>query len=259
MLRAEWLETRNRERAMVFLHDALGSIAQWKDFPAGLCAHLDCSGLIYERRGHGGSGSPGRKRSLDFFEEEVEILRELLIVYGIEAPILFGHSDGGTISLKFASRHACIPSAVISEAAHVFVEDATLKGIEETAGEYRQGPLREKLRRYHGDSADDVFRAWTDSWLDPAAKTWNMLNELAAITCPALLIQGEADQYGSTAQLRKIADRSSGPVETLLIPECGHIPHREAADEVMRGVARFLGRFPHRRPGAGQGHASGAP
>lgn len=226
--------------AVVFLHEALGSIGQWKAFPRQLCEALGCEGFVYDRRGHGASDPLDAPRRIDFYHEECETLRTLLAEQHIERPVLFGHSDGGTIALAFATHFPGEARAVVAEAAHVFIEDVTLAGIRAARDAFERGGLREKLGRYHGNNTDGVFKAWADTWLDPRARDWHMLDDLRSVSDPVLVVQGEDDQYGSIEQVRAIEQRCGGPTRSLLLPSCGHVPHLEKRDTVIEAVVSFL-------------------
>lgn len=226
---------------LVFLHEALGSVGQWKSFPATLCAATGCDGLAYDREGHGQSDPMRAPRTTDFYRREAgEVLPELLAALGVRAPVLVGHSDGGTIALYHAALFPGAPRAVVSEAAHVIIEEATVRGIREARRIYESTDLHAKLARYHGDKTAAVFHAWADTWLAPECADWHMLDVLTSIRCPLLLVQGEDDEYGTAAQFDAITGCVAGPVETCMIPDCGHVPHLQAREVVIRRIAEFL-------------------
>lgn len=227
---------------LVFLHEGLGSIAQWRDFPAALVAATGLPGLVYERWGFGGSDPLVLLRPRDYLQEEAEVaLPEVLAACGIERPVLIGHSDGGSIALLFAAAFPERPAACITEAAHVFVEEVTLAGIREAAALWKTTDLRERLARHHGDQTETVFRGWTETWLRPDFRDWAMTDRLPAITCPLLVIQGEDDEYGTPAQVEAIVTGSRGPAEAFLVPDCGHSPHAQQCDAVLAAMTRFVG------------------
>lgn len=187
---------------LVFLHEGLGSIAQWRDFPAALCRATGLAGLVYDRWGFGGSEPLELPRPRDYLEREAErALPRVLEACGVERPILVGHSDGGSIALLYAAAHPARPLACITEAAHVFVEAVTLDGIRAAADAWRTGGLPARLARYHGDKTEAVFRGWTETWLRADFRDWNIEARLPAIACPLLVIQGADDEYGSKAQV----------------------------------------------------------
>ena len=228
---------------LVFLHEGLGSIGQWGAFPAQLCARTGLPGLVYERWGYGRSDPLTGPRPDDYLHREAQdSLPEVLAACGItDPPILFGHSDGGSIALLFAATWPERTRAVVSEAAHVFVEEVCLAGIRVARDVYERGSLRDGLRRHHGDNTDSMFRGWCDTWLRPDYRDWNMAAELRRITCPALIIQGEDDEYGTYAQVETIAAGVSGPAEILWLPGCAHVPHQQAREAVLATAARFIG------------------
>jgi pimeloyl-ACP methyl ester carboxylesterase len=227
---------------LVFLHEGLGSIPQWKEFPAQLCAATGLSGLVYERWGFGRSEPLTEQRTTHYLHYEArESLPRVLEACAIDQPpILIGHSDGGTIALLFAAAYPDRTRAIITEAAHVFVEEVTLAGIRKAKRLYQSTDLPRHLARYHGENTDAMFRGWCDTWLRPDFRNWNMEAELPAIICPALIIQGEDDEYGTPAQVEAIAAGVSGPVQTWLIPHCGHIPHHQAREAVLQKMQTFI-------------------
>ncbi len=228
---------------LVFLHEGLGSIAQWKDFPTQLCLICGLPGLVYERWGFGNSEPLSEPRGGDYLRyEALASLPAVLECCGIrERPILIGHSDGGTIALLFAAAYPKRLQAIITEAAHVYVEDVTLAGIRIAKHLYETTDLKERLTRFHGANTDAMFRSWCDTWLQPEFRDWNMTAELKKITCPAFLIQGEDDEYATPAHVANIAAGIAGPVETLLLPECAHVPHHQARARVLAAMEQFIG------------------
>jgi pimeloyl-ACP methyl ester carboxylesterase len=230
--------------SLVFLHEGLGSITQWRSFPQALARATGLPALVYDRCGHGKSEARTRPPDPSYLELEAwERLPQVLAAVGIEAPILVGHSDGATIALLHAARFPKGPSsprAVIAEAAHVFVEPQSLQGIWRTLREYETSDLRQRLRRHHGDQVDAMFHGWSDVWLSPAFRDWNMLDRLPEIRCPVLAMQGELDEYGTPDQIQAILLGVSGPAEGLLLPGCAHIPHLQARDAALDGMVRFI-------------------
>lgn len=224
--------------ALVFLHEGLGSVALWQGFPARLCAEVGRAGVVYSRHGYGRSSPLTGRRDVGFMHREAQELPALLTALGIERPVLFGHSDGASIALITAGAGATPLAGVVSLAAHVFVEEVTLKSIRQARESYLETDLRARLSRYH-DDPDSAFWGWNDVWLDPAFAAWNIEALLPAIRCPVLAIQGEDDEYGTLEQLARI--RAGVPhAQTLLLPRCRHSPHRDRPDEVIAAVRRFV-------------------
>jgi pimeloyl-ACP methyl ester carboxylesterase len=226
---------------LVFLHEGLGSIAQWRDFPSSLSILTGLPALVYERWGYGSSDVLNKPRTVDYLHDEALIsLPEVLEQLNINHAILIGHSDGGSIALIFAAVHGEKSRCVITEAAHVFVEDVTINGILQAVELYETTDLRNRLRQFHKDNTDQVFRAWADTWLAPWFRTWNIEEFLPHITCPLLVIQGEEDKYGTKAQMESIIKQVNGPVEGLMIPNCGHVPHHQARERILDEIIRFI-------------------
>ena len=227
--------------ALVFLHEGLGCIELWRDFPHAVCAATGCTGFVYDRRGYGGSDPYGGPWPLDYlFKESWVYLPGFLKILDIEQAVLIGHSDGGTIGLLSAADNTNRVCGLITEAAHIFVETATLEGIRDAVDAYETGDLKIRLARYHGENTEEVFRRWADRWLSPDFFQWNIETYLSKITCPVMAIQGEDDTYGTTAQLQGIGEGVSGPVETKLLPGCGHVPHAQARKVVLSEMIRFI-------------------
>jgi len=226
---------------LVFLHEGLGCIELWRDFPETLCASTGCSGLVYERKGYGGSEKFNGPWPLDYLQEESSTcLPALLKACHIDDAILIGHSDGGTIALITASTHVDLVRGVITEAAHIFVEDITLAGIRNAVKAFETTNLKDKLARYHKENTETIFLRWADRWLSPEFYNWNIEEYLPKITCPVLVLQGQDDEYGTSAQVQGIASLVSGPVDTKLIPGCGHVPHFQAKDTVLAEMTIFI-------------------
>jgi len=226
---------------LVFLHEGLGSIGQWRDFPCLLSGAAGLPALIYDRWGHGKSDPLQGPRNIRYMHDEaLAALPEILNQLRVEKAILIGHSDGGSIALIFAAEHPERVSGVVTAAAHVFVEDITIKGIREAVRIFETRDLRERLRPYHGDNTESMFRGWADIWLAPEFRDWNIEEYLPAVTSPVLALQGINDEYGTPAQVDAIVRQVSGPVESLLIPDCGHVPHHQARERVLTEVIRFL-------------------
>jgi pimeloyl-ACP methyl ester carboxylesterase len=222
---------------IVFLHEGLGSLAMWKDFPRRLVEAANCGALVYSRYGYGSSESLREPRTPDFMHQEAQsALPELLRKLEIDRPILFGHSDGASIALIHAASHPV--RGVIALAPHVFVEEAGLRSIREIRANYESTDLSQKLARYHADP-ESAFRGWNDIWLHPDFRAWNMEDVLPKIAAPVLVIQGIDDQYGTMEQLDRI-ERGLPSAQFLKLPDCRHSPHIDQADAVIEACVRFI-------------------
>lgn len=231
---------RSKSPAIVFLHEGLGSIALWRDFPDRLCARTGFAGAVYSRYGNGFSQPLDEPRDVEYMHREaLEALPELLDKLELERPVLFGHSDGASIALIFAAAHPESVASLVLEAPHVFVEPLSVQSIAAIGAEFRAGSLRERMSRYHRD-VDRTFSGWNDIWLAPAFLEWDITAMLPAVVAPALCIQGEEDEYGTLAQIAAIADGSRGPVDRLVLSQCGHAPHRDRAQYVESAAAEWL-------------------
>lgn len=226
---------------IIFLHESLGCIDTWKDFPEKLGEICCCNILIYDRQGYGKSDPfTALNRNCDYMETEAEVLHKLLEICKIDKAILFGHSDGGTIALIAASKYPDKISGVITEGAHVFVEEITLDGIRKAAESYNTNDMKEKLTKYHGDKTDTVFRAWTETWFSCDFRDWSIENLLPGIKCPCLIIQGENDMYGSIRQVESILNGVNGITEKLIVPEACHCPHKESRELTLSRSKVFI-------------------
>ena len=224
---------------VVFLHEGLGSVAMWKDFPERFCAANGLRGLVYSRYGYGRSTPkpPAERWTPDFMHRAArDVLPTFLAALGIERPWLFGHSDGGSIALLHAATHPV--AGVVAVAPHIRVEDLSIASIEKAREAYATTDLRARLGAYH-DDPDSAFRGWNDIWLDPAFRDWNIEAELATITAPVLAVQGEDDEYGTLEQVRAIARRLP-KTRLLVIAKCGHSPHRDQPEILSREAGRFI-------------------
>jgi pimeloyl-ACP methyl ester carboxylesterase len=230
----------------LFLHEGLGSIAMWREWPRLLCERLGMRGLVYSRPGYGGSTprAHAAKWPVDYLTRQARgVLPALLDALGIDDAQrrrmwLIGHSDGASIALLYASAFPRLLSGAVAIAPHVFVEDVSVRGIEETKRAFEQADLRNKLSRYHAD-VDSAFYGWNDIWLDPAFRAWNIVDELARIECPLLAVQAQDDHYGTMAQIDAIGE-AVGHARLCKLPHGGHSPHREASDRLNDVIARFV-------------------
>jgi pimeloyl-ACP methyl ester carboxylesterase len=226
---------------VVFLHEGLGSVALWKDFPERFCRAQGLRGLVYSRYGYGRSSARPLDQPLgpDFMHyEATEVLPALLAQLGIDRPWLFGHSDGASIALLHAAHRGASSSGIIVAAPHIMVEEIGLASIRQARAAYLDGPFRERLAPYHLD-VDSAFWGWNDIWLDPAFAGWDIRKEVAAITVPVLAIQGEQDEYGTLEQVHGI-QRLLPHAQLCILPRCGHSPHRDQPERVIAESVRFI-------------------
>jgi pimeloyl-ACP methyl ester carboxylesterase len=236
------------EPPVVLLHEGLGSLKMWRDFPAQLADSTRRRVLAYSRKGYGQSPPLGHQRRVSYMHEEaLDHLPELLDKLGIVNPVLFGHSDGASIALIHAGAQVRPVSALIIEAPHVFVEDVSVQSIRAARVAYESGDLRERLSRYHTD-VDGAFYGWNDIWLSAEFRSWNIESYLSGLQCPVLAIQGVDDEYGTMEQIDRIA-RAHADTTLLKLRDCRHSPHRDQPESVLRSVESFLKRVP--RVGAG--------
>jgi pimeloyl-ACP methyl ester carboxylesterase len=228
---------------IVFLHEGLGSVSMWRDFPERLAAETGCRGLVYSRRGHGASGPIDGPRPVRFMHDEaLEVLPALIAHFQLKEVILFGHSDGASIAIIYTGARMGSVRALVLEAPHVFVEPVCIEAIAKIHRAYETTRLGERLARYHGTNTDSMFRSWAGVWLRPEFREWNIEETLRPIEVPVLVIQGENDEYGTLKQVEAVSSRVSGPARTLVLPKCGHSPHRDQCQAVLEAAARFIRR-----------------
>jgi pimeloyl-ACP methyl ester carboxylesterase len=236
------IDVGGRDRpTLVLLHEGLGSIAMWRDFPERL-AHATASRVVvYSRHGYGNSDPLTTPRTPRYMHDEAErTLPELLDALAIKHPILVGHSDGGSIALIHAGSGARAVAGIVAMAPHVFVEDVSIASIAMARDAFRTTRLRSRLGRYHAD-VDGAFLGWNDIWLSAAFREWNIEAYLPRVACPVLAIQGEDDEYGTMEQLARIAE-AAPDVRRLKLADCRHSPHRDQPDAVLAAIARFVDR-----------------
>ena len=241
-LEYEWLDAAEPGKpTLVFLHEGLGSIRQWRDFPQQLVNATGCRALLYSRYGYGQSDVLQEdKAGVRFMHREaLESLPALLQALRIKRPVLVGHSDGASIALIHAGAGHPV-RAVAAMAPHVFVEPICIESILKARDAFDAGELAPRLARYHRD-ARKTFSLWADAWLDPAFLQWNIAEYLPGISCPVLAIQGEDDEYGSMAQLERIRSGVRGPCALVKLPDCGHAPFRDQPQATLDALARFIG------------------
>ncbi|WP_024769225.1 alpha/beta fold hydrolase [Aquimarina macrocephali] len=226
---------------IIFLHDSLGCVELWKDFPKQIALKTGCNIISYDRQGYGKSAPfITSKRNNDYLKEEAYILAKIIQNLELKNVILFGHSDGGSIALLTAALFPEKVIGIITEGAHVFVEQETINGIKAAVLAYQNTSLKEKLYKYHGDKTDAVFRLWAETWLSETYQSWNIEEYLSKIECPSLIIQGEKDEYGTLDQVNSIVKNTSGHSKALLIPDIGHTPHKENSEIVIKNVISFI-------------------
>jgi pimeloyl-ACP methyl ester carboxylesterase len=222
---------------MVFLHEGLGSVAMWKDFPHRCATAAGCDALVYSRYGYGKSDPIAKPRDPRYMHDEALVaLPELLKKLNIQRPILFGHSDGASIALMHAGAHPV--RGVIVMAPHLFVEEIALEGIRGIRAKYETGGMRELLARYH-DDPDSAFWGWHDVWLHPGFRSWDISDSVARIQAPVLAIQGNDDEYGTMQHLDRIAALVN-PTTLLKLDQCRHSPHRDQPQAILEATKRFV-------------------
>jgi len=243
-LEYQWIAPeREQSPLLIFLHEGLGSIAMWRDFPQQLCEATHTRGLVYSRYGYGGSTpkAPNEKWPVSYMHGEArDALPALLAALGLqdERPILYGHSDGGSIALLFAAMYPDRPQAIIVAAPHIFVEDVSITSIQAAKQAYLTTDLPQRLGKFH-QNVDASFWGWNDVWLDPDFRAWNIESHLPAIRCPVLAIQGEDDEYGTLAQIQGIA-RLVPQTQLCTLGNCRHSPHKDQTTAVIERVKAFL-------------------
>ena len=226
--------------ALVFLHEGLGSIDLWRGFPERVARATGRRAVVYSRYGNGFSEPLGERRDVSYMHDEARVaLPELLDALEIERAALIGHSDGASIALLFAGALPGRTDALVLEAPHVFVEELSIASIAEIGRRYAANGFRERMRKHHTD-ADRTFRGWNDVWLDPAFRSWTIVDALPRIVAPVLAIQGANDEYGTLAQLDALQRSCSGSVDTLILDKCGHAPHRDRPEVVETFVTAWL-------------------
>ncbi len=237
----ELIEGKSDKPYLVFLHDGLGCTAGWKNFPRQLCGRTGCPGLIYDRIGYGFSSPLQSVPTVHHMHDYA--LKELPALINHILPgrphILIGHSDGGSIALIYGARRNPLVKGIVTEAAHVFVEPETLEGIRQIVDAFERGKLK-RLALFHGEKTDQIFKAWSGTWLSPDFRDWNLEPLLPFIECPVLVIQGRDDQFGTDRQVDSIASNTRSSVEPNLISDCGHSPHLEQSEIVIEKIMGFI-------------------
>jgi len=227
---------------LILLHEGLGSVSQWRDFPQALAAATALPVFAYSRAGYGRSSSVPLPRAFTYMHDEArDVLPGVVAAAGFSRTVLVGHSDGASIAAIYAGSLAGPDLAgLVLMAPHFFTEDVGLESIATAREAYAAGDLRERLKRHHGDNVDVAFHGWNGAWLDPGFRRWNITEYLPSIHVPTLLIQGEADQYGTLAQIDCAERLIAGPVERLVLTGCGHSPQRDQPEKTIAAIARFV-------------------
>lgn len=227
--------------AIVFLHEGLGSVSMWRDFPQKVADATGCEAVVYSRAGYGRSDPATLPRAVGYMHDEgLAVLPALLAELGLERPILFGHSDGGSIALICAGGTDTPLAGVIAMAPHVLVEDISVSSIAQAKVAWTTTDLPARLGKYHND-VDAVFRGWNDIWLHPDFRAWNIEEYLPRIAVPVMAIQGEDDEYGTMDQIERIA-RGAKDVELVKLADCRHSPHKDQPQAVIDAVVEFVER-----------------
>ncbi|MBZ5536370.1 MAG: alpha/beta hydrolase [Acidobacteriia bacterium] len=276
-LEYRWIGPRPAEApTIVFLHEGLGCAGMWRNFPDRVARETGCGALVYSRRGYGASDAVRGSRPVRFMHDEaIQILPLVIERFELSEVILFGHSDGASIAIIYAGIHPDSVCGLVLEAPHVFVEPVCIESISRVAKQFcsnhraagqtrdqepsSQGPrierttlqkcdarkdemagLRNKLERYHGDNTESMFKTWTEVWLNPEFRQWNIEDYLPRVQAPILVIQGEQDEYGTLKQVDAIVTQARGPVESLVMADCGHSPHRDQPERVILATVQFI-------------------
>jgi pimeloyl-ACP methyl ester carboxylesterase len=242
-LEYSWVGSPSTKAPLVFLHEGLGSIELWREFPERICFEAGRRGLVYSRHGNGWSQALDCPRPPDYMHEEAQVvLPELITSLVGEPPVLIGHSDGASIAIIYAGMGHPVTGLVLI-APHVVVEEESIAAITAVRLEFASTDLRDRMAKYHRDPVA-TFRGWNDAWLSPAFRDWNLGEFLPGISSPTLLVQGEDDQFGTLAQLDSIERQVSGPTRRLVLSESGHSPHLVQPDIVTEAVIDFLTTIP---------------
>lgn len=226
---------------ITLMHEGLGCVSLWKDFPERLAAQTGCGVFVYCRRGYGNSSPYLPPWPIRYMHDEAAILNEVPGHLKIQAAIICGHSDGASIAAIYQGTfsHPKIHGLVLI-AAQFFTEDMGIKAIHRVRADFHEGDLRDRLKVYHRNNVDNAFAGWSGAWLHKDFASWNIEAELANIGIPILAIQGEQDPYGTVEQIKVIAQKATGKVDITLLPHCGHAPHIEPADKVLEEIQRFV-------------------
>lgn len=238
-LELRYIPGRDCSVPLVFLHEGLGSISMWRDFPAKVAVATGSSVLLYSRPGHGASDAALGPHEPDFMHREAERLARIIETVGFDDPILVGHRDGGSIALLYAARPEARLRGLVMLAPQVFVEDVTVQSIENARMRFETTDFKARLGRYHRD-AEHTFRLWNDIWLAPAFRAWNIEPIISRVRAPMRVLQGRDDIYGTSAQHEAIARRATVEADVLVLSDCGHSPHRDRPATTCGAIAAFV-------------------
>jgi pimeloyl-ACP methyl ester carboxylesterase len=230
---------------LVLLHEGLGCVGMWRDFPAALAGRTGYGVLAYSRAGYGNSDPVPLPRPLSYMHDEAfDVLPAVLDQAGVRKTILVGHSDGASIATIYAGgRQDFRVRGLALLAPHFFVEDISVRSIAKAKQAYEQGDLRARLARHHGNNVDVAFRGWNDAWLDPAFRAWRIDDALAHVRVPMLIVQGVDDQYGTLAQVELARSDTYCPVEVLILEDCGHSPQVDQPERTLAAITEFCHRI----------------
>lgn len=235
---------RSNLPTIVMLHEGLGSVAHWKDFPSQLAERTGTGVFVYSRYGHGASDCLQEPRPVSYMHHEAQVvLPEILRQAEIERPVLLGHSDGASIAIIYTGTFPDSPAGLILEAPHVFVEDISVSSIAQARVLYEQTDLRERLARYHAN-AESLFWGWNNIWLDLDFRVWNIESCLDLIRCPVLVLQGAQDEYGTVKQVEAIQARIRR-ASARILEDCKHAPHRDQRETTLSAIGQFLRTVPN--------------
>ncbi len=226
---------------IVLLHEGLGSVALWRDFPQKLSERTGLGVFAYSRQGYGGSGPISLPRPIHYMNDEASISLPLILdQIGADEVILLGHSDGASIAAIYAGEFSdARVKAVILMAPHFFAEEISVASIADAKISYLSGGLREKLAKYHQD-VDGAFLGWNDTWLHPDFMKWNIEPQLSHVTVPVLAIQGREDQYGTLKQMEALEQHVMSDLSIQILENCGHSPHLEQTEKVIQLMGEFV-------------------
>lgn len=229
---------------IVFLHEGLGSVEQWKDFPEKLVKATGFPAVLYDRQGYGKSGPLTEKRGIDYLHKEEKLLQKFIDALDLRSYFLVGHSEGGSLGLIRASHHPKGLLKVVTLSANSFNEPKITPSIQAVMKIYEEpgNKLKSGLSKYHGEKTDDVFDAWSKTWTAPFFRSWNIFEELAEIKVPVLSFHGKSDQYTSLQQIENIRKLVRAPKEINILDACSHHPHFDCQEEVVKKIADFLKR-----------------